>query len=93
MNTQANQVNVAGNKPQKKFSAGAISATIWQNKCQNKEGKEYEYASLSLDRRYKDKEGNWQSTGSMRLPDVPKAVVVLSKAYEYLTLREYAQAE
>ena len=88
-----NKENKTGNMPQKKFSAGAISATIWQNSGQNKDGKEFEFASLSLERRYKNKEGTWQSTNCLRVSDLPKAVVVLSKSYEYLTLREYAQAE
>lgn len=80
------------NLPQKKFSAGAISASVWQNSGQ-KDGKEFEYASLSLERCYKDKEGNWQHTGTLRVADLPKAVVVLSKAYEFLVLREKAEAQ
>ena len=41
----------------------------------------------TIDRRYKDSEGNWQSTKSLRLNDIPKAIVVLSKAYEELILK------
>jgi len=80
------------NMPEKKFSAGAISATIWSNSGQ-KDGKEYKFSSLSLDRCYKDKEDNWQHTNNLRTSDLPKAVVVLSKAYEYLVLKEKVQAQ
>src|SRR3989338_6160687 len=78
----------AGNLPEKKFSAGAICATIWRNNGTNKKtGEAVEYRTIQLDRRYKDKEGNWQSTGSLRLNDLPKASLVLQKAYEYLVLK------
>ena len=46
-----------GNKPEKKFSTGAISATIWKNTGVGKDGKTFESHSVSLQRRYKDKTG------------------------------------
>ncbi len=83
MNTES-----TGNLPEKKFRAGAISATIWKNKAENKEGSEVEYKTISIERSYTDKEGKWQSTNSFRINDLPKAKVVLEKAYEYLILKE-----
>ena len=73
--------------PEKKFSTGAICATIWKNNGSSKSGVPVEYRTIQLDRRYKDKEGNWQSTASLRLNDLPKASLVLQKAYEYLVLK------
>jgi len=74
--------------PEKKFSTGAISATIWKNDGTNKKtGENVEFRTVHLDRRYKDKDGNWQSTSSLRLNDLPKASLVLQKAYEYLVLK------
>ena len=78
----------AGNLPEKKFRAGAISATIWKNKAENKEGSEVEYKTISIERNYTDKDGKWQSTNSFRVNDLPRASVVLKKAYEYLVLKE-----
>jgi len=83
MNTQTN-----GNMPEKKFRAGAISATVWRNKGQSKTGEEVEYKTISIDRNYKDKEGNWQNTNSLRLNDLPRAAMVLQKAYEFLVFKE-----
>ena len=83
MSTQTN-----GNMPEKKFRAGAISATVWQNKGQSKNGDAVEYKTISIERGYKDKEGNWQSTNSLRINDLPRATVVLQKAYEYLVFKE-----
>ena len=85
MNTQ-NQST--GNTPEKKFRAGSISATVWSNRGQNKTGEAVEYKTISLDRCYKDEKDEWQNTNSLRISDLPKASVVLQKAYEYLVLKE-----
>tara|TARA_Y100000310_G_C20255655_1_gene611213 strand:+ start:369 stop:656 length:288 start_codon:yes stop_codon:yes gene_type:complete len=79
---------VVGNLPEKKFRAGAISATIWLNKGHKPSGEETEYRTISIERSYTDKDGNWQSNNSLRVNDLPKARVVLQKAYEYLVLAE-----
>jgi hypothetical protein len=71
-------------KPEKKFTAGTIAATIWRN--QTADGQEYH--SISFSRRYKDKEGNWKDTSSLTKNDLPRAIVVLQEAYKYLTLKE-----
>ncbi len=71
------------NMPERKFRAGAISATVWKNQAENGE-----YRTISLERSYTDKDGAWKSTNSMRLNDLPKAKLVLEKAYEFLVLAE-----
>jgi len=80
--------NTGKTMPEKKFSTGAISATIWKNNGKSKKtGEPVEFRTIQIDRRYTDKEGNWQSTNSLRLNDLPKASLVLQKAYEYLVLK------
>ncbi len=69
--------------PEKKFRAGALSATIWRN-----ETPKGCYYTTQLDRSYKDKNDQWQKTASLRLSDLPKANLLLSKAFEYLVLKE-----
>ncbi len=76
------------NRPEKKFSTGAINATVWKNKGLAKTGEPSEYRTISIQRRYKDKDGTWKSTNSLRVNDLPKAALVLNKAYEYLVLRD-----
>ncbi|MBU4501699.1 MAG: hypothetical protein KKA79_03850, partial [Nanoarchaeota archaeon] len=78
----------SGNAPEKKFSTGAISATVWKNSGKSKTGQDVEYKTVTLQRRYKDKKDEWQSTNSLRINDLPKAALVLNKAYEYLVLRD-----
>ncbi|HJX05746.1 MAG TPA: hypothetical protein VJ461_03485 [Candidatus Nanoarchaeia archaeon] len=74
------------NMPVKKFKAGAISATVWENQGQNQKGEIVSFKSISFDRNYKDANGEWQKTNSLRTSDIPRAVLVLSKAYEFLAL-------
>jgi len=78
-----------GNKPEKKFSTGVISATVWKNNgVSKKTGQPTEYRTVTIDRRYTDKDGKWQSTNSMRVNDLPKASLVLQKAYEHIVLKD-----
>ncbi len=80
------------NKPEKKFRAGGISATIWKNESQ-KGQKSFSYHTISLERSYKDQAGAWKTTASMRLADLPRAKLVLDKAYEYLVVQEEVQIQ
>ncbi|MDP6670977.1 MAG: hypothetical protein QGI60_04130 [archaeon] len=75
--------------PVKKFGAGAIQVAIWQN-----EGKEgINYNTVSIQKNYKDKNDEWKSSSSMKANDIPKAILALQKAYEYLTLKEAEAGE
>lgn len=75
------------NGPEKKFSAGAISATIWNNGKQIN-GQDIDIRSVQLQRSYKDKDGSWKNSSSLRINDIPKARLVLEKVYEYMTIKE-----
>jgi len=75
--------------PLKKFRAGNISATVWLNHVKDGEG---EYKTISLERTYKDKEGAWKHSSSLRAMDLPKASLVLQKAYEFLAMGDEAEA-
>lgn len=74
-------------QPEKKFSTGSVSATIWQNKGKSKTGEEVSFRTVSFQRRYKDKNDEWKTTNTLRTNDLPKASLVLQKAYEYLVLK------
>jgi hypothetical protein len=78
--------DVMGKKlPEAKYRSGAINATIWANETV-KDGKKVVYKSVSFERSYKDKNDEWQTTNSLRTQDIPKAILVLTKAYEHLAL-------
>jgi len=79
--------------PEMKFKAGAIAATVWLNQGVDNEGKPSSYKTISFERSYLDKDGNWQQTSSLRVGDLPKAILVLTKAYEHLMLKDSGIAE
>ncbi|MDA2934717.1 hypothetical protein MYX82_10300 [Acidobacteria bacterium AH-259-D05] len=74
-------------QPEKRFKVGACTASIFVNEVNTAEGTK-NLRSVSLQRTYKDKEGNFQHTTSLKVNDIPKAVLALKKAYEYLTVDE-----
>lgn len=76
------------NLPMKKFRAGAVSATIWDNQGKNLQGQAVNYKTVSFERHYKDAAGEWQTTSSLRMTDLPKATLVLNKAYEFLAMND-----
>ena len=82
-----NTENSHTNTPEKRFSTGAVSATVWRNMGVGKNGP-VEFRTVSFQRSYKDKEDKWQHTSSLRLHDIPKATLVLQKAFEFLVMKE-----
>ncbi len=72
--------------PVKSFRSGAIQVAIWENENVTSDGQQMKFKTVSFERRYKDKNGNWQNTNSLRVNDLPKAALILQKAYEYLVL-------
>ena len=69
-------------KPEKRFQSGAIEASIFENEIQQN-GKTVKIKKVAFQKRYKSSEG-WKSTYSLDINDIPKAILVLSKAYEFL---------
>jgi len=49
-----------------------------------KDGQEIEIPKVVLEVRYKDKQGRWRGTQGMTLREIPKAILALQKAFEYL---------
>ena len=76
------------NVPEKKFKAGAISATIWKNNIVNSKGETFATYSVNIERNYTDKDGKWNSTSSLRVNDLPKAELVSRLAYEFLVMKK-----
>jgi hypothetical protein len=75
-----------GSAPIKKFVSGNVSVSVWENPS-TKEGMQ-NYFTVSIDRRYKDKNDEWKNSNSFRVSDLPKAILVLQEAYRYLALKE-----
>ena len=74
-------------KPETVFKVGAVRAAIFQNVFE-KAGKQIPLPKVILEVRYRDKAGQWKGTNSLSLNDIPKAILALQKAYEYLMTRK-----
>ncbi len=69
--------------PEKKFRAGGCSASVFENSFATPSGVK-SVKNVVLERTYKDKLGNFQASKSLSQHDIPKAILVLKQAYEYM---------
>ncbi|MBM3302567.1 MAG: hypothetical protein FJY85_21780 [Deltaproteobacteria bacterium] len=80
-------------KPEKEFKVGAVRAAIWANPRHGSDGKAFNSYKVILERTYRDNMGSFKTTPSLDINDIPKAILALKKAYEYLTITGGPQAE
>ena len=71
-------------EPEKTFEQGSCKASIFANEI-TQNGQTTTIKKVTIQRRYMDKDGNWQNTNSYGVNDLPKLVLVATKAYDYLT--------
>jgi len=62
---------------------GPCRVSIFQNICM-KDGMEIEIPKVVLEVRYKDRNGKWRGTSGLTVREIPKAILALQKAYDYL---------
>ena len=72
-------------KPVKKFRCGAVEAAVFVNEI-DKSGKTFKLKKVSIQKRYRDADGNWNSTNSYDANDLPKLKLVADEAYRHLAL-------
>ena len=72
---------MTGQTPMAKFKAGQVSSALWENEIEVK-GKTVTILKATVQRRYKDKENNWQSSGSFSRNEIPLAVYCLQQAFQ-----------
>ena len=70
-------------RPEVSFKVGAVRAAIFRNQIM-RGTQAINIGKVLLEVRYKDRDGNWKSASSMSANEIPKAILVLQKAYEYL---------
>lgn len=78
-------------KPENKFQAGGCEASIFENEIQ-RNGKTTKIKKVAFQKRYKSPQG-WKTTYSLDINDIPKAILVLSKAYGFLVLNSDSPAK
>jgi len=70
-------------KPETVFKVGAVRASVFRNTIE-RNGQAILLPKVVIEVRYKDKTGQWNGTNSLSLNDLPKAILALQKAFEYL---------
>ena len=70
-------------KPETVFKVGAVRASVFRNAIVQ-DGRTVPLPKVVIEVRYKDKTGKWSGTNSLSLNDLPKAILALQKAFEYL---------
>lgn len=74
-------------EPEKVFNQGSCRTAIFANEIK-KDGKTAVVKKAVFQKRYRDKNGEWKNTNSLDVNDIPKAVMALNKAYDYLTSKD-----
>jgi hypothetical protein len=80
-------------KPVAKFKAGQISAALWENEITAKNGHKATMLKASVQRRYKDRDGQWKSSGSFSRNEIPLAIYCLQKAFEKIIEVQVSDSE
>ncbi len=74
-------------KPEKVIRFGVISASVFTNEIETDGGKRT-IRNVKLQRRYRNGDGEWKSSSSFTLADLPVAVEVLKQATDYVASKE-----
>jgi hypothetical protein len=78
--------------PVKKFSAGSVSCALWENEA-TVDGRKVNLLKATVERRYKDRDGSWKSSGSFSRNEIPLAVLCLLKAFAAMVGEDEAEEE
>lgn len=70
----------------KRFRCGACETLIFENEIDTRDGRKVKVKNAVLQKRYKDKNGEWSSTNSFDANDIPKALLALNDAYRYIVV-------
>ena len=78
-------------KPVAKFKAGQISAALWENEI-SVNGRKVAVLKATVQRRYKDRDGSWKSSGSFSRNEIPLAIYCLQKSFEKIIETEVGES-
>ena len=68
-------------KPVAKFRAGQVSSALWENEI-TVNGRKVTMLKASVQRRYKDRDGQWKSSGAFSRNEIPMAIYCLQIAFD-----------
>lgn len=71
----------AGSRPKAKIQAGSVSCALWENEI-GVDGRKTVVLKATIERRYRDAAGTWQSSNSFGRNEISLAIYSLQKAFE-----------
>ena len=83
---------MASLQPVDRFRAGQVSCALWENDIIVR-GQQKTIVKASISRRYKDRDGNWQTSQGFSRNEIPLAIYCLQKAFDTIIAEQSAQPE
>ena len=80
-------------QPEVTFRHGSCSASVYESEHERPNGEVVVTRSVQFMRRFKDSDGRWGFSSHLRTDDIPKAILVLQKSYEFLTANGWNSEE
>ena len=71
-------------QPEIVFKHGSCQAAVF-TKEMTRDGRAFQVRSVSFQKRFRDKNGDWQTSSYLNIDEIPKAVLCLQKAYDFMT--------
>ena len=78
---------MAAQKPIARIRAGTVACALWENEI-NMDGTTKTVLKASVERRYKDRDGKWKSSGSFGRNEIPLAIFCLARAFDRIVQEE-----
>ena len=79
----SNQDATSSAKPVATFRYGSVSAAVFTNPV-SKGGKTFDVHAVSVRRSFRNAQGGWEATHSLRRVDLLPAALALQKCYEFI---------
>ena len=70
-------------RPARRFKAGSVYASVWET-TRERDGRTTTRYSVTICKRYRDKEGAWRNSTSFFPNDLPRVQYVAGKAFDYV---------
>ena len=80
-------IGMTAQLPVTRFRAGQVSWAVWENEIKV-DGQSKVMLKATVHRRYKDKNGEWQSSSSFSRNEILWAVYCLQKAFDAIVTKE-----
>ena len=88
IHSEVKHMETGKKKPIKTIRYPPIRLSIWKDMRKTADGKAFESLSVTLDRAYKDAQGNWQNAQSFREADLPKVEAAVRDAFVFIARRD-----